>query len=301
MNDGSVERLLGDALRIPVEQRVSAYLGRTWRQEKVQDKADSASHPAAILSDETFSVFVKMGEGRLAVDQFEQERLGLKLLTERSGVLTPTVIDNIQVGSEVLMIMKAVQVVERQRLHWRQMGQALARIHSVKWDRYGLETHCYWGDLFQDNSPLADWPEFFWQRRVAPRLKAAVDSGHLPLDLVPQLDKLGVRFPQLCGPRVEPSLLHGDAHQNNILSCTQGPVMIDPSVYYGHPEIDLSYVDFFAPVPDELFEGYREMASLDAGFIQRRDLWRIPVWLAMVQVCSSPYLDDLTATLSRYV
>lgn len=294
-------RLLSDALRIPVEQCVSAYLGRAWRVATVQDKAESASHPAAVLSGEGYSVFVKLGEGRLALDQFKQELAGLRLLTERGGALTPAAIDSLQVEGGALIVMEAIQVTERGRAHWRQIGQALARLHNVKGERYGLDTHCYWGSLYQDNSPLPDWPEFFWERRLAPRLRAAVESGHLPLALVPEVEKLQARLPWLCGPKVEPALLHGDAHQNNFLSSARGPVMIDPSVYYGHPEMDLAYVDFFAPVSDELFQGYQELGPLEPGFSERRDLWRIPAWLAMVEVDGPQHLDNLIAALRRYI
>jgi protein-ribulosamine 3-kinase len=299
--DVSLRRLLSDALRIPLEQHVSAYLGRVWRVIKAQDKSDSASHPAAILSDETFAVFVKLGEGGLACDQFNKELAGLRFLTERSGVLTPTGLGTVQVGGAVLLILEAVQVVERDRVHWRQMGRALARIHSIKWDRYGFESYCYWGSLYQDNAPLVDWVDFYQERRLAPRLRAAVDSGHLPVDVVPHVEKLSSRLHGLCGPKVEPSLLHGDAHQNNFLSTAKGPVMIDPAVYYGHPEMDLAFVDFFAPVSEELFQGYQEIAPLEHGFVQRRDLWRIPAWLAMVELDGPQHLDKLMAALRHYV
>jgi fructosamine-3-kinase len=299
--DVSLRHLLSDALRIPLEQHMSAYLGRAWRVMKAQDMNDKASHPAAILSDGTYSVFVKVGQGSLARDQFEQELAGLRFLTERSGVLTPTGIGTIQVEGEVLLILEAVQLVEREHAQWRQIGRALAGVHSIKSDRCGFASHCYWGSLYQDNSPLVEWVEFYQQRRLAPRLRAAVDSGHLPSDCVRQVEKLSSRLHELCGPKVKPSLLHGDAHQNNFLSTAKGPVLIDPAVYYGHPEMDLAFVDFFAPVPDELFRGYPEIAPLDPGFVERRDLWRIPAWLAMVEVGGPQYLDQLTAALRNYV
>lgn len=299
-HDESVRRLLRGAVRIPLEQRVSAHLGRVWRVETVQSKIDEASHPAAVLSDGRFAVFVKLGEGELAVDRFTQELAGLRLLTERSGVLTPPAIGILQVEGGVLVIMAAVQVVPRAASHWRQMGRTLAQIHRVKGDYFGLATHCYWGDLYQDNRPLPDWPEFYAARRLEPRLQAAVDSGHLPPSFVPRVETLCKRLPQLCGPPVQPALLHGDAHQNNFISTAQGPVLIDPAVYYGHPEMDLAYVDFFAPVPAELLDGYREIAPVDAGFEQRRDLWRIYAWLAMVQVDGARNLDKLDAALRPY-
>jgi fructosamine-3-kinase len=127
----------------------------------------------------------------------------------------------------VLLILEAVQIVRRERVHWRQMGWTLAKIHSIKWDRCGFESPCYWGSLYQDNAPLLNWVEFYQERRLAPRLRAAVDSGHLPLGVVPRVEKLSARLHRLCGPRVEASLLHGDAHQNNFLSTAKGTAMID--------------------------------------------------------------------------
>jgi fructosamine-3-kinase len=299
--DASTRYLLSDGLRLPLEQQVSAYLGRAWQVRQVWSRADAASHPAAILADDTDAVFAKLGQGDQAQDQFEREVAGLRLLTERAGVLTPQPIGLIPVENEVLFIMEAVQVIAREPLHWRQIGQALARIHAVKGERYGLESHCYWGDLYQDNRPLPDWPAFFRERRIAPRLQAAVDSGNLPLELLPPVEGLMARLPELCGPLGEPTLLHGDAHQNNFLTTGRGPVLIDPSVYYGHPEIDLAYVDIFAPVPEALFQGYQELTPLAPGFAGRRELWRIPFRLAMVQVDGPQHVADLTAALRLYL
>jgi len=303
----SVKHLMRDDLRLTVEQCVSAYLGRAWQVTKTEDKTDAASHPAAILADENYAVFVKLGEGDQAADQLTQELAGLRLLTERAGVLTPTGIGIVPVTGGALFIMAAVEVVERTPAHWRQMGQTLGQIHNTKGDRFGLETHSYWGSFYQDNRPLADWPDFFWQRRLEPRLRAAVDSGHLPLAIVTRVEKLGSQLAELCGPPVQPALLHGDAHQNNFLSTAQGPVLIDPAVYYGHPEMELAYIDFFAevgffaPAPDDFYAGYREVAPVDAGFAGRRNLWRIPAWLAMVQVGGPQYLEKLSTALDNYV
>ena len=263
----SLKRLLRDALRIPLERHVSTYLGRTWRVQSGQDMHDAASHPAAILSDDTYAVFVKLAEGSLAWDRSIQELAGLAYLTQKSGVLTPRGIGALAVDDGVLLILEAVQLAAREQFQWQQMGQALAKIHSVKGDQYGFESHNYWGSLYQDNTPHVAWVDFYRQRRLAPRLQAAVDSGHLPLDVAAHVERLSARLSELCGPHVAPSLLHGDAHHNNFLSTAQGPVLIDPAVYYGHPEMDLAYIDFFAPVPAAFFAGYQEIAPINPGFV----------------------------------
>ena len=305
LQDQSVEHLLGAIIRKAIEQSVSDHLGRTWRIDPkgVRDMIDFASHPAAILSDNSYSVFVKLYKGNLAHDQFTRELAGLRLLTERSGVRTPVVIAHLQVKGGSLGVMEAVQMVERQPLHWRQMGEALARVHSAKWDRYGFDTYCYWGSLYVDNTPSNDWPEFFWAHRIAPRLKAAVDSGNLPLALgvAQQVDSLEPRIQDLCGQKLEPTLLHGDAQQNNILSTADGPILIDSAIYYGHPEVDLAFVDFFAPVSDELFRGYEAVTPIDPGFYQRRDFWRLPALLAMVELDGPRNVPRLVEALRRYI
>jgi fructosamine-3-kinase len=291
--------LLSDPLRVAIERCVSQHLGHTWRVEAIEDRNDRASHPAAILSNSSYAVFAKSGRGAAAGDQFVQEIAGLRLLTERSGVRTPPVVGAFEVEGAWVMILEAVQGVE-QNPRWRQMGRALALIHRAKWDRCGLEHHSYWGDLYQDNRPIADWCGFYRERRLGPRLKMALDSGHLPLSVGQQVEKLITRLPGLCGPEVQPALLHGDAHQNNFISTNAGAVLIDPAVHYGHPEIDLAYVDLFAPVSPAVFEGYQELALIDPGFQERRDLWRVSAWLGIVAKDES-YLNKLIGAIRKYL
>ncbi|MCE7988443.1 MAG: hypothetical protein DYG89_45375 [Caldilinea sp. CFX5] len=298
MHHPSLQRVLSDEVRLPVEQSVSAYLGRAWQVKTVESKHDESSHPAALLADEGYTVFVKLNEGELAVDQLTQEVAGLRLLTREAGVLTPTVIDLLAVAGGALVIMAAVQVVPRSERQWQEMGQALAQIHAVKGSSFGLASHCYWGNFYQDNRPLPDWPTFFWQRRMAPRLQAAIASGHLPTALATQIEQLAERFADRCGPPVPPTLLHGDAHQNNFISTAAGAVLIDPAVYYGHPEVDLAHIDFFAPVPPDFWSGYTAGTPIDPGFVRRRHLWLLPTWLAMVELGGEEYLPQLRNTLA---
>ena len=279
---------------------MSAYLERSWQAVKIEDKSDAASHPAAVLSDDTFAVFVKLGTGAQAADRFHQELAGLTLLRTRGSLQTPAGIAVVETDAGAVLILEAVREIERDATHYRLMGRALAQLHGTKGDRFGLATHCYWGDLYQDNTQTDDWPAFFWERRLAPRLKAAIDSGNLPGSFAAQVEQIGARLPALCGPAVTPALLHGDAHKNNCLATPHGPVFIDPSVYYGHPEMDLAYVDFFEPVPDEVYAGYAEVTPLDPGFVERRELWRLPALLAMVEFVGAEYLDKLDAAVRHY-
>jgi fructosamine-3-kinase len=146
-----------------------------------------------------------------------------------------------------------------------------------------------------------DWPAFYATRRLIPGLKMALDSGNLPVDTALRLQKLIERLPDLCGPEVTPTLLHGDAQKNNFISSAIGAFVIDPAVYYGHPEMDLAFVDYFETVPQEVFNAYREELPIDPGFERRRSLWRIWGYLAAVTVEGGGYLPHLEAALKEYV
>jgi len=263
--------------------------------------ADYASHPAAILSDGPFSVFAKFSPAANGSEQFEIELAGLRLLSDRAGVLTPTPIGVISVSGGSILVLEAVQAIDRGSRQWHQIGQALACIHRVKADQFGLSTNGYFGPLHQDNTPLNDWPTFYAERRLLPGLKLAIDSGNLPRSFIGQIEKLVSILPDLCGPEVLPTLLHGDAQQNNFISTDKGPVVIDPAVYFGHPEMDLACLDLFQSVPQDVFDGYQEQLPIDLGFWDRRDLWRIWGYLGCVTVAGSSYLGILTEAIQRYV
>ena len=294
-------RLASPPLRAAVEREVSEHLGRRWTAEAARDMSDYACHPAAILSDGAYAVFAKFSEADKGREQFEIELAGLQVLSRLAGVLIPTPIGIIPVPGGTVLVLEAVEAVDRAPRHWREIGRTLARIHKVRSDQFGLERDGYFGPLHQDNRPTHDWPAFYAERRLLPALKLAVDSGNLPRPIARQVEALVPRLPELNGPEVRPTLLHGDAQQNNFISTQAGAVVIDPAVYWGHPEMDLAAVGYYQPVPDDVLDGYREVLPIDPGFPERRDLWRLWGYLAAVTVEGPAHLDRLTGALRTYM
>ncbi len=294
-------RLLAGPLRAPVEHLASEYYGRKWSAQSFRGLDDFASHPAAILSDGSQAVFVKLSTAANGLNQFEVELAGLRYLAERAGVLIPTPSGNIEVEGGVLMVLEAAQEVERGARQWREIGQTLASIHRTAGKTNGFEQQGYFGPLYQDNRPMASWREFYTERRLWPRLVEAIDSGNLPTETIRQVEAFIARLDWLDIPEVEPRLLHGDAQKNNFISTAKGAMVIDPAVYYGNPEMDLAYVDYFEPVPDDVFLGYREEMPIDPGFAGRRDLWRIPAYLAAVAVEGRAHLYRLVNAVQKYL
>lgn len=288
-------------LREPLEVAVSDYRGREWRLRRGRDVSDLACHPCAILSDGSFGVFVKYSPAPDAERQFEIERVSLRFLSRNAGVLVPTPIGVVPVPDGTLFVLEALQPVERGPLEWRQIGRTLARIHRLKSDYYGFHMDTYFGPLLQDNAPMDDWIPFYAKRRLRPHLRLAVDAGNVPSSVVAQAESVIDRLPELAGPETTPTLVHGDAQQNNFITTAEGAYVIDPAIYYGNREIDLAFVDYFQPVPDDVFEGYSEELPIPPGFSERRDLWRISGYLACVAVEGAACLDMLTGALQPYL
>ena len=288
-----------------IEHAVSGHLGQPWRVAQFQDLSDLASHPSALLSGHGATVFAKFSRALNAIDQFEAEMLGLKFIFDQSGVSIPSPIGIVSSEDGAALLLEAVEAVERTPQRWRQIGQALARMHLIKGDQFGLHLHGYFGSLYQDNRPVTssgtDWPTFYAERRLWPRLIGAIDAGHLPIAIARQVETVIARLPHLCGPAIAPALIHGDAQKNNFISAAHGAVVVDPSVHFAHPEIDLAQLDYFEPVPDDVFDGYHDVAPIDPGFAERKPLWRLSTDLAVVMAGGVEYLPRLIESVEPYL
>jgi len=292
--------LTGTPLRTPIEKVVSEYKKREWSVQSAIDMSDFACHHCAILADDSFGVFVKYSQEPDGAEQFEVEIAGLQYLAENTGVMIPTPIDIVAVEGGTLLIIEALKAIERAPLQWRQIGRALARIHRIESDYCGFPTNGFFGPYHQDKTPTRDWMTFYRERLLLPRLRMAIDSGHLASAMAVQVENLIQRLPELCGPETTPRLLHGDAQQNNFISTARGVFVIDPAIYYGNPEIDLAFIDCFQPAPDDIFDGYREEMPIDPGFFGRRDLWRVAMYLVAVAHEGPMHLYRLTDALASY-
>ncbi|MFI5890987.1 fructosamine kinase family protein [Actinoplanes sp. NPDC051513] len=67
----------------------------------------------------------------------------------------------------------------------------------------------------------------------------------------------------------------------------------------------LALLDYFAPVPPIVFDAYREVTPIDATFGDRRELWRLFGYLAVVTVDGDspfgrPFIGRIAAAVERY-
>ena len=296
-----------------ITRAASGHAGRPWAAQGFTDLDDRASHPCGVLHGRPFPVFAKLDSAPDAAAKFTAEMRGLDLVERLAGIATPTPVGPgvVPVEDGWLLLFEALperHAEDRTRDDWRSIGHTLARLHTVHSAQFGLDGQDgFFGPFRQDNTPVPAnrWADFYAERRVRPLLRSAVGSGYLPADLAGAVERLVPRLAELSGAEPRPSLVHGDAQQNNFVSTPAGAVVVDVAPYFGHPEIDLALVDHFAPVPPDVFDAYREIRPIDPDFPARRELWRLFAYLAAVTVDgTSPfgrrYLGRLSAAVAHY-
>jgi len=290
--------LLDPAVRTAVRRAAEAHRGTPWTCTGFTDLGDLAAHPCGIFRGHLFPVFAKLSTATDAAAQFTAELAGLRLLHDLSGAQVPVPVADrpiaVPPGAHLLLFeaLPERRPGARTPEDWRSIGRALATLHAVSGPAFGRETNGYFGPLPQDNAPVHpnSWATFYAERRLLPHLRLATDSGHLPATLADRVTQLIGRLPALAGPEPRPALLHGDAQQHNFVSTPAGAVLVDAAPYFGHPELDLALLGYFDPVPRHVFDGYTELRPIDGGFPERRELWRLFAYLAVLSAAGGTSL-----------
>lgn len=179
-------------------------------------------------------------------------------------------------------------------------GAELAKLHNIKGEYFGLSYENYIGSLPQKNGEYGDWTSFFVEKRMNPQLKMAIDSGKLSQNILNHWKRLINQLDDLLPP-TKPSLIHGDLWGGNYLFDENGiAVLIDPAVYYGHPEMDLAFSKMFGGFSDSFYKGYESVNSLTEGFSDRVPIYNMYPLLVHVNLFGGHYRSQFERFIHKF-
>mgnify|MGYP000610332279 CR=1 FL=1 len=210
------------------------------------------------------NIFCKLNNSSAAKSMFEAEEEGLKAIDKTKTVKTPIVyaVNALEKGACLLMEYVASKNPESKDLEM--FGVQLAAMHQTSSDFYGWDNPNFIGNLLQSNHKHPNWVSFYVKERLDSQLQTAVRRGFLTKEEVPSIDKLQSVISSYC-TGIKPSLLHGDLWSGNYLISENGePYLIDPAVYFGHSEIDLSMSRLFGGFSSSFYAAYFEKVK-DCG------------------------------------
>ncbi|XP_014673529.1 PREDICTED: ketosamine-3-kinase-like [Priapulus caudatus] len=242
-------------------------------------------------------VYLKVNSKAKARRMFDGEYASLKAIAETHTVKTPTpmlVLDNPSGGA--LLVMEHLDMTGLSK-HDAELGRQLARMHlhnesvgkqtkkaeaSVHKDedaveyvsKYGFDTTTCCGFLPQDNTWCDDWPTFM-ARKLSTQITRLQEEKNEKE--APELwSKLQLKFPSFFeNVDIKPALLHGDLWGGNVAEYADGPVIFDPSSFYGHAEYDHGIATMFGGFSHSFFKSYHELIPKCEGYATRQKIYQL--------------------------
>lgn len=280
-------------------------------QDYLSENLNISSVKAHRLSGGSINQAVKITDGRndyflkwnhnVPDDFFEKEAEGLKLLNSAGTLLRipeATASGKSSETSPGFLLMEYVD--EGRNGDSFTFGAELAKLHQTNAGNFGLDSDNYIGSLPQSNKYHETWNSFYVNERINPQLKQAVDSGILNGSLIKNWERLSSRLDELL-PDCKPSLIHGDLWSGNYLFDKNGrAVLIDPAVYYGHPEMDLAFSHMFGGFSDEFYRGYESVSPMESGFPERIPIHNLYPLLVHVNLFGGHYASQCTRFLQKF-
>jgi fructosamine-3-kinase len=285
---------------IPAE--LSTHLSETLNLDIKNSKSVSGGsiNRAAKISTNRGDLFLKWNNSA-PDDFFEKEADGLKRLDSAGTALRiPNVISsgNPKDGRPGYLLMEFIE--EGRSGDSYEFGRNLSKMHQTNAEQFGLEVDNYIGSLPQSNSHHDNWINFFVQERINPQIQMAVDSGKLSSGIFQNWERLASKLDEIF-PSVKPSLLHGDLWGGNYLFNSEGKaVLIDPAVYYGHPEMDLAFTKMFGGFSEDFYEGYESETPLAPGFSKRVPIYNLYPLLVHVNLFGGHYISQFNSILRKF-
>lgn len=220
-------------------------------------------------------VFLKTLPGEEAARMFRLEARGLEALRSTGTLPVPGVLGfGLNAGTGYLLLEWIP--TSRPGPGWaRALGAGLASLHRHSADGFGWQEDTFIASIPLSGRQHPGWTDFYIHERLAPLYAAARDKGYFHLSDDQRMARIYRMVAELC-PLERPALVHGDLWSGNVLSGPEGmPVLIDPSVHYGHRESDLAMMHLFGGFPSACFRAYEEEWPLSPGFHRRMGLYQL--------------------------
>lgn len=230
------------------------------------------------------------------LDMFQKEMKGLELMARCDAVHVPKGCFAEVIGDRSVLVMEFIPMRAVDSRSALRFGEALAALHLVKAQAYGLDHDNYIGSTPQFNQPAWNWWTFFCEQRLQPQLKRALSSG---FGKTPgsRVQRLIDAVPALLGAHSPPaSLLHGDLWSGNHGVDEQGkPVLFDPAVYFGDGETDLAMSRLFGTLPEPAYEAYHGLIPQQPEAGVRSKVYDLYHWLNHFNLFGNGYRQQVTS------
>lgn len=234
--------------------------------------------------------FVKLNKNQ-PTNFFAVEADGLEELQNSQSLDTPAVLNQGEWESYQYLILDFIDSGRPSSDYSQVLGKGLAKLHQNSQKQFGWAQDNYIGSLVQSNAWSSSWTDFYAEYRILKQTKMAFDAGLLQGKDQRAIEGLLYALNELL-PQETPALLHGDLWSGNVMVNEHGmPTWIDPSVYYGHREMDLAMMKLFGGFSEEVFSTYHSQFPLEPAWQERIVYHQLYPLMVHLNLFGSSYLS----------
>jgi len=243
--------------------------------------------------------FCKYNTTKYHIGIIESEMEGLHILS-KSGVRIPNNIILIHFAEQSALVMDWIESRDK-RTYGKSNGSfvdQLVILHQSKHTYFGGAKDNFIGSLIQKNSWYNNFTDYYYGSRLLPQFVLAYDNGYFGDYKV--LESIAKKLYNII-PSELPTLIHGDLWSGNyIISKDAEAYFIDPSVSYGHREMDIAMLHLFGQVSKTVMNIYNEKLPLIKGWESRMDIFQLYYLIVHLNIFGRSYLDQVESILRRY-
>lgn len=187
--------------------------------------------------------------------------------------------------------------------HQRHLAELLAELHLTPRPYFGFEQDTVIAALSQPNPRSKLWVPFYRDHRLLFLNRLAETRGLLPRGMAARIEKLAARLGDYLTEPDHAALIHGDIWSGNVLAGNgRIAALIDPAIYFAHPEVELAFMTMFGSFGAAFFDAYAALTGFEARdfMAERRDLYLLYPLLVHVLVCSPSYAGDIGRILDKF-
>ena len=231
---------------------------------------------------------------------FATEAEGLRWLAGFAALRTPAVLAVADQRSDEsgFLALEWIPHTPPTDVGFARFGFKLAELHchgqlSPGWQRAG-----FIGPLPQLNGGEAlTWPEFWAERRIREMLVHA--RKMLPDNVVQLVDLAASHTDEIIGKGRPLAPLHGDLWHGNVIFHDDEPVLVDPAVYIGDPEVDLAMLALFGGMGPAFWRSYHTQLAVEPGFERRQAMYQLWPQLVHVAIFGGGYVSGVESCARR--
>jgi protein-ribulosamine 3-kinase len=261
----------------------------------------SINNSIKVTTQSAKNYFVKYNNGSDAKELLHAELNGLKLLAGKTSLNIPEIVHfRSEDHGPSLLILKYIEKCNSSKcMNWEDAALQLYELHSVKNTKYGLDTHNFIGNMVQLNYLTDSWVELFGTYRLNHQGNIYAKTKGADKKMLKKLDTLILKLPDFLECKA-PSLLHGDLWNGNLIHGSDNkPWFIDPSVYYGHFEVDLAMTKLFGGFPNKFYETYYSCNKPEPGNRERNSIYQLYYLLVHLNMFGDAYLKQIHSILNE--